>query len=317
MFQRMNPTKKIIIKDSTLREGLDVPGVNFSLGQKCKIAKILDRARVPEIEVVAPGKVFRDLEFVKRLEEERLQARTSGLIYAYNPQSREEIKEASKYLNRFDLLMPVSPKRKPYDRNIKISHLLEVLVFSQHLLSEVGVGFPNSTQTEIDFLLEIGSKSVETGARRVIIYDTNGSSDPFQTYDLVKRLKEDLGVPLFFHGHNDLGMATANSLAAVYAGADGLEVTINGLGDRAGNASLEQVVLSLYLKGFETDVRLQDLRQLSKTVEEESSVEVFKLAPVVGEHIFAHKSPAHLECPELFEAFDPQLLGIRRRLDRE
>lgn len=317
MFRKVDPYKKTIIKDSTLREGLDVPDVNFSLEQIFKIAKLLDQARVHEIEVVAPGKVFRDLEFVKRLKEERVQARTSGLIYAYNPQSREEIKEASGCLNRMDLLMPVSPKRKPYDQSIKISHLLEVLVFSLHHLSEVGVGFPNSTQTEIDFLLEIGSKSVENGARRVTIYDTNGNSDPFQIYDLVKRLKEDLDVPLFFHGHNDLGLATANSLAAVYAGADGLDVTINGLGDRAGNASLEQVVLNLYLKGIETGIVLKDMRKLSKTVEEESGIKVSKLAPVVGEHIFVHKSPGHLECPELFEAFDPQLVGFGRKLNRE
>jgi len=315
MFEKINPCKKTIIKDSTLREGLDVPDVNFSLEQKLKIVRLLDQAQVPEMEVVAPGKVFRDLEFVKRLKEEKLQIRTSGLVYVHNPRCLEEIEEASKYLNRFDLLMPVSPKRKPYDKSVKIRNLLEALAFSFHHLLDVGVGFPHSTQTEIDFLLEIGRESVESGARRVTIYDTNGNSDPFEIYDLVKRLKNDLDVSLFFHGHNDLGMAAANSLAAVYAGADGLDVTVNGLGDRAGNASLEQVVLSLHLKGFETGVTLRNLRQLSETVEEESGVKVSKLAPIVGKHIFVHKSPGHLECPELFEAFDPQIVGFERKLN--
>ena len=314
MFEKVNSTKKIIIKDSTLREGIDVPDVNFKINQKLKIARLLDQACVPEIEVVAPGKVFEDLKFVKRLKEEKLQIRTSGLVYVYNPRCQEEIEEASKYLNRFDLLMPVSPNRKPYDKNVKINHLLEVLAFSLIPLPEVGVGFPHSTQTEIDFLLEIGRESVNGGARRITIYDTNGNSDPFEIYALVKRLKDDLDVPLFFHGHNDLGLATANSLAAVYAGADGLDVTVNGLGDRAGNASLEQVVLSLHLKGFETGVTLRNLRQLSETVEEESGVKVSKLAPIVGKHIFVHKSPGHLESPDLFEAFDPQLVGTKREL---
>jgi homocitrate synthase NifV len=316
MLRKVDPYKKTIIRDSTLREGEDVVGVNFPLEKKLKIAQYLDKAQVPEIEVVAPGKVFEDLEFVKRLKEKQLQIRTSGLVYAYNPRCQEEIEEMSRYLSRFDLLMPVSPKRKPYDRNGKIKHLLKALAFSLQYLPDVGVGFPHSTQTEIDFLLEIGSKSLENGARRVTIYDTNGSSDPFSIYDLIKQLKRGISVPLFFHGHNDLGMATANSLAAVYAGADGLDVTINGLGDRAGNASLEQVVLGLHLKGFETRIILQDLRRLSKTIEEESGIKVFRLAPVVGEKIFIHKSPSHLENPELFEAFDPELVGSKRKLSR-
>jgi len=312
----VNSPKKVIIKDSTLREGLDVPNVSFSLEQRLKIVKLLDKANVPEIEMVAPSRVLKDLEFVKMVKEEGLQRKTSGLIYSYNPLCREEIEEASKYLYRFDLLMPVSPKRKPYDRDTKISLLLDALVYSLRCGSNVGVGFPHSTQTEFEFLLKISKESVKNGAKRVTVYDTNGSSDPFAVYDLIKQLRENLDAALFFHGHNDLGLATANSLAAVYAGADGLDVTINGLGDRAGNASFEQVVLALNLKGFDTGVILEDLRRLSKTVEEESGVEVSKLAPIVGEYIFSHKSPSHLEDPELFEPFDPKIVDSYRRLSK-
>lgn len=316
MIRKFKADKKTIIRDSTLREGEDVVGVNFPLEKKLKIAQYLDKAQVPEIEVVAPGKVFEDLEFVKSLKEKPLQIRTSGLVYAYNPWCQEEIEEMSRYLDRFDLLMPVSPKRKPYNRSSKINQLLKALAFSLQYLPDVGVGFPHSTQTDITFLLEIGLESVKRGAKRITIYDTNGSSDPFSIYNLIKQLKKGLRVPLFFHGHNDLGLATANSLAAVYAGADGLDVTINGLGDRAGNASLEQVVLNLYVKGFDTRIVLRDLKKLSKTIEEESGIKVSKLAPVVGEKIFIHKSHSHLENPELFEAFDPELVGSKRKLSR-
>jgi len=316
VLEKVNSTPKIVIKDSTLREGEDVAGVNFKINQKLKIARLLNQAQVPEIEVVAPGKVLKDLKFVKRLKEERLLIRTSGLVFAHSPQCQEEIKEMSRHLDRFDLLMPASPKRKPYDKSVKIRQLADGLAFSVNHLTEVGVGFPHSTQTEIDFLLEIGRESVNGGARRLTLYDTNGNSDPFEIYGLVKRLKEDLDVPLFFHGHNDLGLATANSLAAVYAGAEGLDVTINGLGDRAGNASLEQVVLNLYVKGFDTGIVLRDLKKLSKTIEEESGIKVSKLAPVVGEKIFVHKSLGHLENPELFEAFDPEMVGLKRKLSK-
>jgi len=191
---------------------------------------------------------------------------------------------------------------------------LEVLGFSLGKLPEVGVGFPNSTQTEIDFLLEISEKSVKSGAKRVTIYDTNGKSNPFEIYQLTKQLKNNLDIPLFFHGHNDLGLATANSISAVYAGADGLDLTVNGLGDRAGNASLEQVALGLHLKGFNTGIILKDLKLLSETLAEMSNISLSKLAPVVGDFVFYHKSPGHLEAPELFEAFDPGLLGEKRCL---
>jgi isopropylmalate/homocitrate/citramalate synthase len=222
----------------------------------------------------------------------------------------------SEHLDRVDLLMPASPKRKPYDQSSKINQLLKALDLSFHHLEDVGVGFPHSTQTGINFLLEISLKSAKRGAKRVTLYDTNGSSDPFEVYHLIKRLKKKLEIPLFFHGHNDLGLATANSLAAVYAGAEGLDVTVNGLGDRAGNASLEQVVLCLYLKGFETNVILQDLRRLSQMVEKESGVSLSELAPVVGKHIFVHKSPGHLENPDLFEAYDPEIIGSKRKLSK-
>lgn len=314
MFEMLFPNKKITIKDSTLREGLDVRDVNFSFEQKLNITTWMDQAKVPEMEVVAPGKVFQDLEFVKKLKARGLSIRTSGLVYSSNSQAREEIKEASKYLDRFDLLMPVSSKRKPYERNDKMNRLIEILSFSLHHSTEIGVGFPHAAQTDIEFLLDISTEAVKQGARRLTLYDTNGSLDPFEVYHLVKRLKENLETSLFFHGHNDLGMATANSLAAVYAGADGLDATMNGLGDRAGNAPLEQVVLSLHLKGFETGIILKDLKSLSESVEEASGIPVSKLAPVVGKHVFVHKSPGHLENPDLFEAFDPQLVGSKREL---
>jgi len=287
--------RNVTIRDSTLREGMDVPGVDFSIEQRLRIATSLDSAGVSEAEVVAPSRVLKDLEFVKLLKTQyNLGLKTSGLIYSQNPTCKEEIEEASRYLDRFDLLMP------------------EYALSYNH---DIGVGFPNSTQTEPSFLLEIAKEAVKNGASRVTIYDTNGSSDPFTVYSLIKHIKDELAhIKLFFHAHNDLGLATANSLAAVYSGADGLDVTVNGLGDRAGNASLEQVALNLYLKGFSTGIKLEKLKELSKTVEEESGITVYKLAPVIGDFVFSHKSPGHLEKLELFEAFDPGLIASFREV---
>ncbi|HJX34323.1 MAG TPA: LeuA family protein, partial [Desulfatiglandales bacterium] len=283
--------KKVIIKDSTLREGLDTPTVSFTMKQRLKIAFLLNKAKVQEIELAAPGNFLKDLEFARALKDQRLKIRTSGLIYAHSPLLREEIREGGNCLDRFDILMPVSLKRRPYDKKSKIKLLLDALDYSLSHHADVGVGFPHSTQVDARFLAEIGKKAVKNGAKRITVYDTSGRSDPFEIHALIKRLKKGLDVPLFFHGHNDLGLATANSISAVYAGADGLDLTVNGLGDRAGNASLEQVALGLHLKGLNTGIILKNLKLMSETLAEMSNIPLSKLAPVVGDFVFFHKSP--------------------------
>jgi homocitrate synthase NifV len=312
-----DPARKIGLRDSTLREGLDTPRVSFSPQQKLRIAKLLDEAGIPEIEIVAPSRVLEDLEFARTVREQLPRLKTSGLIYSHSPRAREEIERASESLHRFDILMPVSERRQPFSREAKLTLLEEILAYSVASHCEVGVGFPHSTQTDVQFLLEISHRAVKGGARRLTIYDTNGSADPFSVHALIARLQSEFEVAIFFHGHNDLGLATANALAAVRAGADGLDVTVNGLGDRAGNAPLEQVALALQLGGFRTGVALRNLKTLSETVAKESGVQLSKLAPVVGEFVALHKSPSHLADPELFEAFDPQLVGIERKLDQQ
>lgn len=280
-----------------------------------KIALALEEAGVPEVEMVAPSRVLRDLEAVKKITDTGLRLITSGLIYAYNVRVAEESIEASKCLHRFDLLMPVTEQREPFDRQSKVRVLLDALGAASSLQCHIGVGFPHATQTEVGFLLEIAHQAVERGAERITIYDTNGSAEPFFVYDLIGRIRKEFQVPIFFHGHNDLGLAAANALAAVRAGANGLDVTANGLGDRAGNAALEQVALSLHLGGYSTGIALDRLKSLSELVEDESGVSVSKLAPVVGKFVAHHISASHLKNPGLFEAYDPTLIGIKRKID--
>jgi homocitrate synthase NifV len=308
-------TARIQLRDATLREGLDTPGVRFSPEDGVRIARALAQAGVPEAEVVAPARVLEELPFAHRLREERAGIRTSGLIYAAGRRCREEIEAARASLDRFDLLMPLSAQREPRDRTAKQGVLFDALRFAKSIGAEVGAGFPHSTQVEADFLCEIAGDAARQGAARITIYDTNGSGDPFAVYALIERLFKEVAAPLFFHGHNDLGMATANSLAAVLAGAAGLDVTVNGLGDRAGNASLEQVVMALRRRDRDCGVDLSALGGLSRMVEELSRVPVSKLAPVVGEFVFTHKSPGHLGALAEFEAFDPAAVGQRRTID--
>ena len=309
-------SNRIVLRDSTLREGMDVPGVRFAPQDGLRIARELVRAGIVEAEVVAPARVLAELPFAAMIRSEGIALRTSGLIYAARKECRAEIEQASRSLDHFDLLMPLSEHREPKDFGAKKSVLREVLRFALSQCADVGAGFPHSTQVDPAALLEIAAEAANHGATRLIIYDTNGSGDPFSVRDMIKRLRAELSTPIFFHGHNDLGMATANSLAAVMAGANGLDVTVNGLGDRAGNASLEQAAIALKSHGFDCGVDVSSLASLSHLVEELSGVPVSKLAPVVGEYAFAHKSPSHLDIPSEFEAYAPASVQRDRSIDR-
>jgi len=302
---------KVLLRDATLREGLDTPGVEFNVAQRLDIARLLCGAGVPEIEVVAPGRFDEDIEFVREFQREDLRIRRSGLVYAYHPSIPSQIEKAVAYLDRFDVLMPVSPKRKPADLNDKIRMLQDAIGLATVGGADVGAGFPHAFQVEAGVVEDICREAVRKGARRITVYDTNGGADPFSVREFISRLKRHCPVPLFFHAHNDLGMATANSLAAILGGADGLDVTVNGLGDRAGNASLEQIAVALHLKGVETGADLKKLKALCAAVAKESGVAVSRLAPIVGDYVFRHKSPGHLEHEELFEAFAPETVGTK------
>jgi isopropylmalate/homocitrate/citramalate synthase len=224
------------------------------------------------------------------------------------------LEQAGAVLDRVDLLMPLSALREPRQPAVKIRRLLELLQPHRSCAAEIGAGFPHATQADPDFLLEIAGRAAGAGARRITVYDTSGRADPFAVEALVARLTTALAVPVFFHAHNDLGLATANAWAAVRAGAAGLDVTVNGLGDRAGNASLEQVAALLQLHGIATGVRLAALPRVSRLVARLSGVPLSRHAPIVGTSIFAHRSPAHWSAPAEFEAFDPALVGARRRI---
>jgi homocitrate synthase NifV len=308
------PAKAVVLRDSTLREGLDTPKVCFSLEQKFRIAGLLQQCGVPEVEIIAPSRVVDDLEFARLLREAGTTLRITGLIYANSDRCERDMAKASPFLDRFDLLMPLAANRAPSDFAAKIWRLGVALRQAAQSRCECGAGFPHATTAEVDLLLEIATTAVAEGARRITIYDTNGSADPFGVRELITSFKSRLDVPIFFHAHNDLGMATANATAAVLAGASGVDVTVNGLGDRAGNAALEQVAVVLRLRNYVTGIDLSQLGTVSTAVESESGVKRSKLAPIVGEYVFWHKSPSHLACPELFEAVDPNLLSSERKM---
>jgi homocitrate synthase NifV len=302
------------LKDVTLREGLDTPGVDFSLAARARILRALDRAGIEEAEVVAPARVAKDLARARLLA--RGTICLSGLVYANTAQVADEIARCAGLIDRVDLLMPLSSHRPPAAPAAKIRQLTSALRRAARAGIELGAGFPHAFTADPRVLLTIARAAADAGARRLTLYDTSGIAEPFTLHDRVAAVVETIGLPIFFHGHDDLGLATANAWAAVRAGASGLDVTVNGLGDRAGNVSLEQAAMVLRAHGTPTALRLEALRPLARLVARESGIPVSPLAPIVGAYAFAHRSLAHLPQPREFEAFDPALIGATRRVVR-
>ncbi len=307
------PAGAVTLKDATMREGLDVPGVTLTREQRTVLARSLAELRVPEVEFVAPGRFWEDVELLGTLDVEGLGFRTTGLLWAAGQDFPRQVRRAAQALHRFDILMPLSPGRPPQDPGEKARRIVEAARAALDLQVRAGVGFPHATQVEIAFLQDICGQAAREGIERITLYDTNGGADPFEVAERVRQVREAAKVPIGFHAHNDLGMATANSLAAVRGGATCLDVTVNGLGDRAGNASLEQVAVALSVRGVDHGLRLELLKELSSAVESMTGVRVSPLAPVVGSFAFVHKSPNHLGLSHLFEAFDPALVRTKRR----
>lgn len=275
----------VILRDSTLCEGPDVPGVALSVEQKVEIAESLAMAGVPEAEVVAPNRVADDLRFVDTLTRRGVAIRTSGLVDAASPAATQDMEAVAERLDRFDLLMSLAEQQPPLGGSQKVTTLLRVLDKGRSLSAEVGVGFPYAIQASPLFLLEITRLAVRGGASRVTFYDTNGSAEPFSLQTLLREMVAEVKVPVFFHGHNDLGLALANSWAAVLAGVRGLGVSSTGLGYRAGNACLEQVAVLLERMKIRTGLRLVELENLARLVARHTGMPLSKLTPIVGGNV--------------------------------
>ena len=235
------------LKDVTLREGLDTPGVDFTPAARARILRALDRAGIEEAEVVAPARVAKDLARARSLP--RGTICLSGLVYATTAGVEDEIARCAEVLDRVDVLMPLSSHRPPAAPAAKVRQLTSALRRAARAGIELGAGFPHAFTVDRRLLLAIASAAADSGARRMTLYDTSGAAEPFALHDSVAEIVESIALPIFFHGHDDLGLATANAWAAARAGASGLDVTVNGLGDRAGNVSLEQAAMLLRAHG--------------------------------------------------------------------
>ena len=309
-----------IIYDTTLRDGEQTPGVCFSFEEKLEIARKLDQFKINQIEAGFPIVSEKEREAVKAIASEDLNAEILALT-----RTKPEDIDAALNCDVDGIITFVGTSDIHLDHKMHITrqdaiNLCETAVdYAKDHGLYVAFSAEDATRTDIEFLKRIYSKAEECGADRVHIADTTGAITPQGIEYLVKELVKDLKINLALHCHNDFGLAVINSITGVLAGAKGISTTVNGIGERAGNASLEEVIMALkILYGKDLGFKTKYIKELSDLVSKASQLPIPYNKPVVGKNVFRHESGIHVDAvieePLCYEPYIPELVGRKRKL---
>lgn len=307
-----------IINDTTLRDGEQAAFVAFNTKEKLRIARLLAESGADELEVGIPAMGTKEQEDVKEL----LQLNLPVTMMTWNRAVISDI-EASLTcgIKAVDISIPISDLLIDLKFNGNRSKMLLDLEASINLAKREGlfvcIGGEDSSRGDISFIKEVMDLGSSLGADRFRYCDTVGIMTPTKITQTIKELTTHSSLAIEMHTHNDFGLANANALSGLDAGAVSINTTVIGLGERAGNASFEQIAMAFkHLYGHKRDVDAQSIRSLVTAVSDAAGVAVAYNAPIVGEHIFAHESGIHangmMKNSLAYEPFDAQEVGSNR-----
>jgi homocitrate synthase NifV len=311
---------EIKIDDTTLRDGEQTAGVVFSNHEKLRIAQLLDQVGVHQIEVGIPAMGGDEKECIKTIVDLGLKAS----ILAWNRAVIEDIKHSlDTGVSAIAISISVSDihieHKLKKDRHWVLESVKKSVDFAKSKNLYVSVNAEDASRADFDFLVEFGQVAKAYGANRLRFCDTIGVLDPFQTYEMIEKLRKELDIEIEMHTHNDFGMATANALAGIKAGATWVNTTVCGLGERAGNAALEEVVMAMKcLSSIDLGIKTEMFRELAEYVAQASARTIPVWKAIVGTNVFAHESGIHadgvIKNPQTYEAFSPEEVGLERQL---
>jgi len=328
-MKRGGGMEKIFIFDTTLRDGEQTPGVTFTPDEKLKIAKALGKLGVDVIEAGFPASSPGDFKAVKLIAEE-IEGQVIAALARALPQDIKKAGEALRLAKkaRIHTFIATSPVHLEYKLKKKPDEVLKIAVdavtLAREYTEEVEFSPEDASRSEITFLYEIIQAVIEAGAKIINIPDTVGYSTPEEFANLIKKIKENVpGInqaKISVHCHNDLGMAVANSLSATRAGARQIECTINGIGERAGNAALEEVVMAIKTRkdffDFYTDINTEEIYPTSRLVSHLTGIPIQPNKAIVGKNAFRHQAGIHqdgvLKKSTTYEIMTPSSIGLEK-----
>ncbi|HYD31610.1 MAG TPA: homocitrate synthase [Azospirillaceae bacterium] len=315
----MLKARTVVINDTTLRDGEQTAGVVFTLDEKIEIARRLAAAGVPELEIGIPAMGEEEREGIRAVAGSGIKAR----LMVWCRMRGDDLKAAQGCnAHIVNLSMPVSDihihKKLRQDRAWALREIERQIKAARDLGLEVSFGGEDSSRADPDFMVTAAQAAQAAGARRFRFADTLGVLDPFQTWAHIQRLRCETDLEIEIHAHDDLGLATANSLAAVRGGATHVNTTVNGLGERAGNAPLEEVVMACkHLYHLDTGIDTLALGDISELVAEASDRPVPVNKSIVGDGVFTHEAGIHVEGllrdRLTYQGFDPAEVGREHR----
>lgn len=310
----------VTINDTTLRDGEQTAGVAFTLQERMEIAHSLDEAGVSELEVGIPAMGRQEQVEIRAIAALGLKAR---LIVWCRMLEEDLVAAGACGVKTVNLSICVSDQqirsKLGRDRAWVLNQISSLTRKARAMGFDVCVGGEDSSRADPEFLTRVVVAAQLAGAMRFRFADTMGLLDPFSTFEVFRRLRHATTLQLEIHAHNDLGLATANTLAAIRAGATHASTTVNGLGERAGNAPLEEVVVAVrQLYSIDTGVSSRLLPGVSELVAKASGRPVPVNKSIVGEAIFTHESGIHvsgiLRDPANYQNIDPKEFGRSNRL---